>query len=94
VSGYLCLLNISIYTDFIVYILSVVFFLSILYFFYPRQNMPLGKKINIQTPIYEKYKNDCLHPCIRFIPSGFLGYHWWMVQSPYYGRNSAVENPK
>jgi hypothetical protein len=55
--------------------------------------MAIGTRINIETPNPEKYKNDCLHPCIRFTPAGFLGYHWWMVQSPYYGRNSALENP-
>lgn len=86
-------LNILSYSIPIVCILLVISFGSILYFFYPIQLMPIGRIINIQTPNYEKYKDDCLHPCIRFIPNGFLGYHWWMVQSPYYGRNSAVENP-
>lgn len=75
--------------------LLLILVLILLYFvsFYPRQSMPIGTRINIETPNPEKYKNDCLHPCIRFIPSGFLGYYWWMVQSPYYGRNSALENP-
>ena len=55
--------------------------------------MPQGTPVEIKTPEFDKYKNDCLHPCIRFIPSGFMGYKWWMVQSPYYGRDSKLENP-
>ena len=55
--------------------------------------MPVGIPVEILTPEYEKYRNDCLHPCVRFIPSGFSGYQWWMIQSPYYGRDSKLENP-
>lgn len=55
--------------------------------------MPFGSPVKIKTPEYEKYHNDCLHPCVRYIPSGFLGYNWWMVQSPYYNRNNSIENP-
>ena len=55
--------------------------------------MSPGIQIEISTPEVDKYKNDCLHPCIRFIPSGFAGNNWWMVQSPYYGRDSRLENP-
>jgi hypothetical protein len=61
--------------------------------FYPKQLMPVGKRISIQTPEPDKYHNDCLHPCIRHIPEGFCGYQWWMVQSPYYNRDSSLENP-
>jgi hypothetical protein len=61
--------------------------------FYPKQLMPIGKRITIQTPEPDKYHNDCLHPCIRHIPEGFCGYNWWMVQSPYYKRDSSLENP-
>jgi hypothetical protein len=75
------------------FLLSLVFIYFYVILFYPRQSMAIGTRINIETPNPEKYKNDCLHPCIRFIPAGFLGHHWWMVQSPYYGRNSALENP-
>jgi hypothetical protein len=55
--------------------------------------MPVGTRVEITTPEFEKYKNDCLHPCIRHIPGGFAGYQWWMVQSPYYGRDNKLENP-
>jgi len=63
------------------------------YLYYPKQIMSVGQVVDIKTPEFEKYKNDCLHPCVRFIPSGFAGYNWWMVQSPYYGRDSKLENP-
>lgn len=55
--------------------------------------MPLGRLIEITTPEFEKYKNDCLHPCIRHIANGFMGHKWWMVQSPFYARNNRIENP-
>lgn len=61
--------------------------------FYPKQMMPVGKYISIQTPNPDKYHNDCLHPCIRHISEGFCGYNWWMVQSPYYQRDCSLENP-
>ncbi|MDD4992424.1 MAG: hypothetical protein PHR83_09355 [Paludibacter sp.] len=63
------------------------------YLFYPQQLLPPGKSVEIQTPEPQKYMNDCLHPCVRFIPEGFMGYKWWMVQSPYYARNNKLENP-
>ena len=39
------------------------------------------------------YMNDCLHPCIRCFEDSFLGYKYWMVQSPYYAKNNRIENP-
>ena len=79
----------------LILIFSVLAFCTSVYFymFYPQQLMKSGQPIEITTPDFEKYKNDCLHPCIRFIPEGFAGYHWWMIQSPYYNRNSSIENP-
>lgn len=63
--------------------------------YYPRQQVAVHsiKKVYISTPMYEKYHNDCLHPCIRYYEDGFAGYHYWMIMSPYYGWNSRVENP-
>ena len=63
------------------------------YLYYPQQTMPIGIHVEIKTPEQDKYRNDCLHPCIRFIPEGFMGYNWWMVQTPFYGRNNKIENP-
>jgi len=75
------------------FIVVVLLVIAYQYIFYPRQTMPHGLPIEILTPNPDKYQNDCLHPCIRFIPEGFCGYLWWMVQSPYYGRDSQLENP-
>ena len=36
---------------------------------------------------------DVVHPCVRYIPNGFLGHKWWMVYTPYYGSNDKTENP-
>lgn len=36
---------------------------------------------------------DVVHPCVRFIPDGYLGYKWWMVYTPYYKSNDKTENP-
>lgn len=44
------------------------------------------------TPNPEKYHNDNIHPCVRYIQN-FAGHDWWMVTTPYYSSNSAVENP-
>lgn len=37
---------------------------------------------------------DIVHPCVRFIPEGFRGHHWWLVYTPYYGFNNKIENPR
>lgn len=55
--------------------------------------MPLGIEVLGWTPQPEKYMNDNIHPCVRYIPEGFAGHKWWMVTTPYYGSNSAIENP-
>lgn len=36
---------------------------------------------------------DVVHPCVRYIPDGYLGHKWWMVYTPYYGSNDKTENP-
>ena len=55
--------------------------------------MKLGVKVSAPTPQPEKYFDDLIHPCVRFIPKGFAGHQWWMIASPYRGYNSAIENP-
>lgn len=70
----------------------VLVFLYFLYLFYPQQQMSHGIHIPIQIPD-PKYHNDCLHPCVRYVSNGFLGHKWWMIQSPYFNRNSKIENP-
>ena len=71
--------------------------IAIIYFwrYYPQQQVSATEvgRMEVLTPDTTKYQNDCLHPCIRYSQKGFAGYHYWMVQSPYYAWNSAVENP-
>lgn len=55
--------------------------------------MTLGVEVLGWTPDPDKYKNDNIHPCVRYYPDGFAGHKWWMVTTPYYGGNSAIENP-
>ena len=55
--------------------------------------MKLGVKLSAPTPQPEKYFNDLLHPCVRFISGGFGGHEWWMVASPYRGGDATIENP-
>lgn len=53
------------------------------------------------------YGDFLIHPCIRFIPEGFAGHHWWMAVTPfpriddryenpvlYYGEGESVEPPR
>jgi len=53
---------------------------------------PLGdlEKLTIPTP---DGTGEAVHPNVVFIPGGFGGYMWWMVITPYYNNNSALENP-
>ena len=60
------------------------------YLYYPQQIMPIGEEVSVVTPIFDKYRNDCLHPCIRY-DEDKDEYH--MAQSPYYGWDNKVENP-
>jgi len=74
-------------------VLIILFFLLYFCLFYPQQSMPIGEEIEIKTPHEAKYHNDCLHPCVRYIPDGFAGANWWMVQSPYFNHDNKLENP-
>lgn len=55
--------------------------------------MTLGVKLTAQTPNPEKYFDDLIHPCVRYIAEGFAGHKWWMSASPYRGFDSSIENP-
>lgn len=60
---------------------------------YPRQQMSCHpQQIEVLTP-EDKYKNDCLHPCIRYYEDGLFGYRYWMVQSPLPSWSNNLENP-
>lgn len=78
-------------------ILIIVFLTCLLVFlgawvglYYPRQIMPLGQNVEVLTPDFCKYHNDCLHPCIRFEASSSC---YYMVQSPWYQSRDSIENP-
>ena len=60
------------------------------YLYYPQQQMPIGQQVYVETPEYEKYRNDCLHPCIRYDENSDT---YFMAQTPYYGWNNKLENP-
>ena len=60
------------------------------YLFYPQQLMPVGTEVYVETPDFDKYRNDCLHPCVRY---NEVNDEYHMAQSPYYGWNNKVENP-
>jgi len=55
--------------------------------------MKLGSRLHAPTPEPETYKNDLIHPCVRYIHGGFAGYRWWMVATPFLMKNAALENP-
>ena len=45
------------------------------------------------TPYEEEFNHgDGVHPCVRYIPEGYLGHKWWMVYTPYYASNDKTEN--
>ena len=58
--------------------------------FYPEQSMPVGNPIGVITTDSNKYRNDCLHPCVRYDAENDV---YYMSQSPYYGENNQLENP-
>ena len=46
------------------------------------------------TPFEEEINHgDVVHPCVRYIPEGYLGHKWWMIYTPYYKSNDKTENP-
>ena len=55
--------------------------------------MHLGYKLNAPTPQPEKYFDDLIHPCVRYVENGFAGHKWWMVATPYRGSDADIENP-
>ena len=55
--------------------------------------MQPGKEVRVEPFRFEENHGDIVHPCIRYIPDGYLGHHWWMVYTPYYCADSSMENP-
>lgn len=55
--------------------------------------MPPGE-LCTHTPFEEEINHgDVVHPCVRYVPEGYLGHKWWMVYTPYYAANDKTENP-
>ena len=55
--------------------------------------MPPGE-LCTHTPFEEEINHgDVVHPCVRYVPEGYLGHKWWMVYTPYYAANDTIENP-
>lgn len=52
--------------------------------------MDLGQKLNIPTPNPEKYFDDLIHPCVRYVEGGFQGHDWWMVATLYRGNDASM----
>lgn len=51
-------------------------------------------KLCTHTPFEEDINHgDVVHPCVRYIPEGYIGHKWWMVYTPYYKSNDKTENP-
>lgn len=68
------------------------------YSIHPRETlMKQGHKLDVDvSPLLEidaNYGEWLIHPCVRYIHSGFNGYKWWMVFTPYPNFNSRYENP-
>lgn len=55
--------------------------------------MEPGVSVNVEPFRFELNHGDVVHPCVRYISEGYLGHNWWMVYTPYYNSNSALEQP-
>lgn len=55
--------------------------------------MELGVKLTALTPEPNRYFNDLIHPCVRYLERGFAGHKWWMIATPYRGYDASIENP-
>ena len=55
--------------------------------------MPSGIQCTHTSFEEEINHGDVVHPCVRYIPVGYLGHKWWMVYTPYYASNDTKENP-
>lgn len=56
--------------------------------------LPKGFACAVEDPTSAITHGDVLHPCVRYIRDGFEGHRWWMVYTPFYGFNDALENPR
>lgn len=55
--------------------------------------MNKGESVCIEQFHADENHGDVVHPCVRYIADGFEGHYWWMVYTPYYKADAAIENP-
>lgn len=55
--------------------------------------MAPGEECDLDHWNYSINHGDVVHPCVRYIPDGYLGHKWWLVYTPYYKANAKLENP-
>lgn len=52
-----------------------------------------GVNVIIEPFRFDINHGDVVHPCVRYVADGYLGYHWWLVYTPYYKGDASMENP-
>lgn len=56
-----------------------------------------GRRLRVDTAslrdIDPGYGDFLIHPCVRYIPEGFAGHHWWMAVTPFPRVDDRYENP-
>ncbi len=60
---------------------------------YQNGMMNAGQTCQLDLPSDDESHGDVVHPCVRYYDEGFEGHKWWMVYTPYYQGNPAIENP-
>lgn len=55
--------------------------------------MEPGQQVNVEAFRFEINHGDVVHPCVRYIPEGYLGHKWWLVYTPYYRSDASLEQP-
>lgn len=55
--------------------------------------MPPGKLCSVEAHEYDINHGDIVHPCVRYVPEGYLGHKWWLIYTPYYKSDASLENP-
>jgi len=59
---------------------------------YPSGHYDLVDLKELSIPTYDG-SGQCVHPSVKYIPTGWEGYEWWMAFTPYKKCNDKYENP-
>lgn len=84
-------------TLFFIKMVEKVGYRRLLYFLHGMTTMGVmhsGKQCEIEDPTFKITHGDVVHPCVRYFDEPFEGHHWWMVYTPLYNGNDALENPR